>query len=91
MKRDNQSLKAATLLVLVLAISTVSAGFFQDVLWWYFQQLAFGISAGSLISCWGLGGFFGLVFFNDDGAMINECLGIWDGSYIEFPLDVDFE
>lgn len=89
MKRDNQTLKVVALLLVAIAVSTVSAGFLGDVLWWYFNQLTYYVSFGSVFSCWAIG-FWGLLLANDNGKMISDCLDLWGGSKVEFPVDHDW-
>ena len=57
--------------------------FLTVYLWNFFVSL---VAVGGLYSCWSVG-LWGLFVGDDDGLLTNECLKLWDGNSIEFPVD----
>jgi hypothetical protein len=57
--------------------------FLTVYLWNWFVS---GVAVGGLAACWSVG-LWGLFFGDDDGLLTNECLKLWDGNAIEFPVD----
>lgn len=85
MKRDNQTKNLSLVLVLCLLLSLTQASFFMDCLWWYWQQMVFAMSYGKLLGCWNFGWWIGLLFFDDGGAVIQDCMELLGGgAYVDF-------
>jgi hypothetical protein len=48
-------------------------GFYEDVTWYFWNWMVYAMTTEGSAACFSLG-WYGTVFLNDDGAMINECL-----------------
>ena len=61
-------------------------GLLEDVTLYVWNWLVFSRSAGYMIGCWSVGGY-GLVFDDDDGAMMKKCYDMIGGQSVTFPVD----
>ena len=57
--------------------------FLTVYLWNWFVS---GVAIGGLGMCWQVG-LWGLFFADDNGVLTDECLKLWNGANVEFPVD----
>ena len=81
--------KLTILALLAIIMGVATAGFLEDVFTWYWNIVVFNGAAGSLSGCWSTG-IWGLFLHDDDGQMIDTCLGLYGGSVVTFPVVYDF-
>ena len=60
-------------------------GLFEFITVYCWNWFVYFVAAGGLYQCW-MGGLWGLFFADDDGLLTNECLKLWDGNNVEFPV-----
>ena len=59
-------------------------GAYEDITSYLWNWMVYMTAVGSMTGCWNIG-VWGLMFDNDDGKMIDTCLGIVGGSNVTFP------
>merc|ERR1711924_150123 len=90
--------RTLTLLALLSCVLYFQAGFWEqltDYIWSWNVYLA---AMGSLQGCWQWG-LWALLFDDDDGLYINQCLKLYDGAKVNFastdmnycPMDAECE
>ena len=63
-------------------------GLFEVLTIYLWNYFVFELSVSGLYLCWVIG-FWGLFWTDDDGLLINECLRLWDGNKVTFPVDYE--
>ena len=86
MKQDERKSLVATVLMAALMVGSTSAGLIEDITSWIWNYFLYSSAAGSVLGCWTIG-VWGLLFDNDNGVMIQMCMDIFGGAYIEFPVE----
>lgn len=61
-------------------------GLIELITVYIWNWFVWGVAAGGLSGCWAVG-LWGLLWADDDGLLTNECLKIWGGNNVEFPID----
>ena len=61
----------------------------QDLTSYIWNWFIYGSAIGSIYGCWAMGSW-GLFFDDDDGKMMNTCFELYQGSYVEFPVEYEF-
>ena len=64
-------------------------GLIEDLTSYIWNWFIFGTAVGGIYSCWAMGSW-GLFFDDDDGKMMNTCFELYNGSYVEFPVEYSF-
>ena len=86
MKQDQRKTLIGTLLLCALMIGTTSAGLIEDLTSWVWNYFLFGTAIGGSMGCWTIG-VWGLFWDDDNGVMIQTCMDMFGGSYVEFPVE----
>ena len=60
-------------------------GLFEFLTVYFWNWFVYFSAAGGLYQCWAMG-IWGLFWNDDNGVLTNECLKLWDGNNVEFPV-----
>ena len=60
-------------------------GLGNDVTNYVWNWMIFLKQQAGIVGCFTVGGFLGLTFDDDDGAMIYNCMDIWGGFAVTYP------
>jgi len=60
-------------------------GFIEDVTTWFWNMFVYFNVAGGAMGCWMVGGW-GLLWDDDDGALMQQCYNLWGGLAVTFPV-----
>ena len=61
-------------------------GAYEDVTWYFWNWMIYLTGVGSITGCWWFGGW-GLIFDDDNGQLMEECMTWFGGSKASFPYD----
>lgn len=61
-------------------------GFYEDVTWYWWNWLVYMFATGAITGCWQFGGW-GLLFDDDQGKLMEECIGWFGGTAVTFPYE----
>ena len=86
MNKDQKQTLATTVLMAALMVSTASAGLLENLTSWVWNYFLYGQALTGTVGCWYLG-VWGLFWDNDNGLMIQQCMDLFGGSYVEFPVE----
>ena len=79
--RKNLSLLAFAIIAMVAGVEAATP--LAD---YFFNWIVYAQAIGSMAGCWYIGGW-GILFDDDDGQMINDCLNLFSGSQATFPVE----
>ena len=65
-------------------------GLLEDFITYLWNWFVYLNAAGGLYACWTTG-FWGLLLSDDDGLWTNECLSLWNGNQVSFPVEYAFQ
>ena len=88
MKQDQKKTLATSLMMAALMVGSTSAGLIENLTIWLWNFLVYMEAVGGSMGCYDVG-VWGLFWDDDNGAMIQMCMDIFGGSYIEFPVEYD--
>ena len=60
-------------------------GWLEDVTAWLWNNLVYSSALSTIGACWGVGGW-GLLFDDDDGALMQKCFDMFSGRNVTFPV-----
>ena len=60
-------------------------GFIEDLTIYVWNWFVWSQVMGGALSCW-MFGAWGLLFDDDDGALIQRCYNLWGGLAVTFPV-----
>jgi hypothetical protein len=60
-------------------------GLFEWLTVYFWNWFVYTVANGGLYGCWSLGGW-GLFWDDDNGVLTNECLKLFGGTNVEFPV-----
>ena len=86
MNKDQKQTLSTTVLMAALMVSTTTAGLVESLTSWMWNYFIYSQALGGLSGCWYIG-VWGLFWDNDDGAMIQQCMDIFGGSTVTFPVE----
>ena len=78
--------KNLTLLAVALFAMAVCVEAAVPLAAYFFNWVVYAHAIGSMGACWMVGGW-GILFDDDDGQMINDCLNLFSGSQVTFPVE----
>jgi hypothetical protein len=61
-------------------------GFYEDVTGYFWNWFIYLMATGAITGCWWYG-VWGLLFDDDEGALMEECFGWYGGTKVEFPYE----
>ena len=86
MNKDQKQTVATSLLMAALMVQSASAGLIEDLTTWVWNYVVYANAVGGSFGCWYIGGI-GLVFDDDNGAMMQTCMDIFGGASVTFPVE----
>ena len=86
MNKNQKQTLATTVIMAALMVQTTSAGLVEIVTTWMWNYFVYVMSFQASGGCYAVG-VWGLFFDNDNGLMIQTCMDIFGGSYVEFPVE----
>ena len=60
-------------------------GLFEWLTVYLWNWFVYFSAAGGLYQCWSMG-IWGLFWNDDNGVLTNECLKLWNGNNVSFPV-----
>ena len=64
------------------------SGIFEMLTIYVWNWFVYLVASHGLYLCW-MEGLWGLFWADDDGLLMNECLRLWDGNNVRFPVDYE--
>jgi len=59
-------------------------GFYEDVTSYFWNWYVYLTATGAITGCWNYG-VWGLLWDDDEGKFMAECMGWWSGTAVTFP------
>ena len=89
MNKNQKQTLATTLIMAALMVQTTSAGLIEALTTWTWNNFLYVTAFQASAGCWGVG-VWGLFFDDDNGKMIQDCMDIFGGAALEFPVEYEF-
>ena len=86
MNKNQKQTVATSVLMAALMVSAASAGLVEDLTVWFWNYVVYGNAVAASFGCYTIGGW-GLLFDDDNGAMMQTCMDIFGGASVTFPVE----
>ena len=86
MNKDQKQTVGTTLLLAALMVGSTSAGLIENLTVWMWNYFVYGQAIAASFGCWYIG-VWGLFFDNDNGKMIQDCMDLYGGASVTFPVE----
>ena len=61
-------------------------GAYEDVTSYFWNWFVYLTATGAITGCWNFG-VWGLLFDDDNGKLMEECIGWFEGTAVTFPYE----